>query len=476
MSGGRPHVVILGAGPAGLGAAYRLARRGNVGVTVIERHHGVGGHAASFELAGQMVDHGSHRLHPACAPEVLEDIRTLLGHDLLDRPRHGRIRLAGRWIHFPLRPVDLVLGLPPRFALGVGADILRQIMGLGRRPRDAETFASVLEAGLGATICRAFYFPYAEKVWGVSPSELAAVQAHRRVGARSLGKMMRKVLAAVPGLGTSGAGRFYYPRGGYGQIPAAYHRAADAAGASFQLGTTICAVEHTAGRVVAVDVERDGRRQRLAADHVWSTIPMSALVEALRPAAPEPVIGSARHLEWRGMMLVYLVLEADRFSEYDAHYFPEVDIRVSRLSEPKNYGLAGPPNRTVLCAEWPCSPGDPEWRLPDEALGRLVREALERVGLALHAPVSAVAVRRLPHAYPIYRRGYESHFEAMDGYLDGFENLLTFGRQGLFAHDNTHHALAMAYAASDCLGADGRLDRRRWQDCRRVFAGHVVED
>jgi hypothetical protein len=87
-----------------------------------------------------------------------------------------------------------------------------------------------------------------------------------------------------------------------------------------------------------------------------------------------------------------------------------------------------------------------------------------------------VVVRRLPHAYPIYRRGYEGHFEAMDRYVDGFENLLTFGRQGLFAHDNTHHALFMAYAASDCLGADGRLDRHRWQDCRRIFAGHVVED
>jgi len=209
---------------------------------------------------------------------------------------------------------------------------------------------------------------------------------------------------------------------------------------------------------------------------VWSTIPVSALVEALQPAPPEAILEAARGIEFRAMILVYLVLEHDRFSEYDAHYFPETAIRISRLSEPKNYGLAGTPNRTVLCAELPCSPADPEWDLADDDLGRIVSDALERVSLPLRAPIKEVAVRRLRHAYPIYRKGYEVHFDAIDAYLDRFTNLLTFGRQGLFAHDNTHHALYMAYAAADCLGADGRLDRDRWRECRRVFASHVVED
>ena len=121
MSPGHPpRIVILGAGPAGLGAAYRLARRPDTAVTVVERSATVGGNAGSFELAGQPVDYGSHRLHPTCDPEVLGDIRVLLGKDLVDRPRHGRIRLRGRWIHFPLKPVDLALRLPPGFALGSG--------------------------------------------------------------------------------------------------------------------------------------------------------------------------------------------------------------------------------------------------------------------------------------------------------------------------------------------------------------------
>lgn len=471
-----PHVVILGAGPAGLGAAYRLVRRGGVAVTVIERGHTVGGNAGSFVLAGQSVDYGSHRLHPACAAEVLRDIRTLVGGDLLDRPRHGRIRLRGRWIHFPLTPVDLALRLPPAFALGVGVDVLRKAVRGSRNGGGAETFASVLEAGLGRTICRDFYFPYARKIWGLPPSELSAIQARRRVSAGSFSGMARKVLNAVPGMKPPGSGRFHYPRSGFGQISSAYHRAAEAGGARFVLGSAVVSVEHAGARAVAVTVDEAGGRRRVAADAVWSTIPVSMLVEALTPAPPDSLLAAARRLEFRAMVLVYLVLDEDRFTEYDAHYFPEPEIRITRLSEPKNYGLSGPRGRTVLCAELPCSPDDPEWSLSDDALGRLVAESLALAGIPLRSPVSEVAVRRLRQAYPVYRNGYEGGFDAIDAYLDGFTNLLSFGRQGLFAHDNTHHTLAMAYAAVECLGSEAVLDRERWHGHRRRFASHVVED
>src|SRR5688572_18671309 len=111
-------VVILGAGPSGLGAAYKLARRGIGRVTVLEMRNTVGGNAGSFELDGICCDYGSHRLHPSADREVMGDLRELLGPDLLYRPRHGRILLRGRWIHFPLKPLDLLLRLPKSFALG----------------------------------------------------------------------------------------------------------------------------------------------------------------------------------------------------------------------------------------------------------------------------------------------------------------------------------------------------------------------
>jgi protoporphyrinogen oxidase len=473
----KPHIVILGAGPGGLGAAFQLTRRGLAQVTVLEQQDRVGGNAASFELAGLRVDYGSHRLHPSCDPEILRDIRTLLGNDLLDRPRHGRIRLCGRWIHFPLKPFDLALALPPRFSAGVAMDLLRKAVANGNGRGHGETFASVLEKGLGRTICSNFYFPYVQKIWGLKPEELAVTLAQRRISANSLSKITRKIFTAISGSKASGHGRFFYPRYGYGQISEAYYRAALESGADIHLNSQVRYVELENGAVRVGYQESNGRTTVLNANHVWSTIPITVLAKCLRPAVPREVLQAAEAIHYRAMILIYLVLEQESFSEFDAHYFPETSIPISRLSEPKNYSSGqGPKHFTVLCAELPCAPDGPEWIKSDDELGRLVCDALETAGIPVRAPVRQVATRRLRQAYPIYAQGYETHFDPIDRWLDQIDGLLTFGRQGLFAHDNTHHALYMAYAAAKCLNEDGCFDRRRWQEYRDIFQTHVVED
>ena len=212
------------------------------------------------------------------------------------------------------------------------------------------------------------------------------------------------------------------------------------------------------------------------ADHVCSSIPVSQLLRFLQPAAPEPVARAASSLRFRAMILIYLVLETDQFTEYDAHYFPNSDIAITRLSEPKNYGLASLPGRTILCAELPCALDDPIWRANDAELADTVTRALETAKIPIRCRIAGVSSRRLPHAYPIYLRGYREHFESIENWLAGISGLVTFGRQGLFAHDNTHHALAMAYALDDCLLDDGTFDGVRWAEHRRRFQKNVVED
>lgn len=469
-------VAVLGAGPAGLGAALELARRGHA-VQVLEQHDDVGGNAGSFEFAGVRVDYGSHRLHPASDPAILALVRDLLGSDLLARPRHGRIRLLGRWIHFPLRPLDLALRMHPRFAAGVLTDMGRKLLAGGSARSDSDTFASVLERGLGATICREFYFPYARKIWGLEPGEISPIQAYKRVSAGSLGKLARRLLPLGAGTGArTPKGIFYYPRRGFGQISTALRDAALASGARLELGARVEGVELDAAGRHHVTWTRAGTTERVEVDHVWSTVPVTALVRLVRPAAPEAVHAAAARLELRAMLLVYLALDTDQFTEYDAHYFPEEGLPFTRVSEPKNYAaLREPIGRTVLCAEIPCERGDALFTADDAALGARVREGLERAGLPVKCRVLDVAVRRLPAAYPIYRRGYEQHFACIDDWIDGLDGLLTFGRQGLYAHDNTHHALFMARAAVDSL-RDGRLDREAWTRYREIFETHVVED
>ncbi len=468
----RTPIVVLGAGPAGLGAAYRLALRRSFDVTVLERQDVLGGNAGSFNLAGLRADYGSHRLHPSCRPEILADIRSMLGASLLDRPRHGRILLRGRWVRFPLKPLDLALHLPPEFTLGVLWDAAVKLA----RSKTGGTFASLLEDGLGPTICRDFYFPYAEKIWGVPPQELDAEQARRRVSANSIGKMLRKVMNAVPGSRPEGSGRFYYPKQGFGAISESYCRAAIQSGARVLLRTEIRAIETQNGRLAAVVGHQDGTCLRLPARHALSTIPISHLVRLVVPEAPAPVLESAGALRYRAMILIYLVLDADRFTEYDAHYFPGREIPITRLSEPKNYSLAESPGTTVLCAELPCSTQDSVWAMTEAELASVVTRSLDLAGSPVRSKVRSVVTKRLAQAYPVYLRGFRAHFECLDRWIGGIGGLLTLGRQGLFAHDNTHHALAMAYAAAECFDDAGRFDPARWAAQRETFLEHVVED
>jgi protoporphyrinogen oxidase len=460
-------LAVLGAGPAGVGAAFQAARRKLGRTVVLEQRDRAGGNAGSFDLEGLRVDYGSHRLHPSCDPGVLADIRVLLGDDLQSRPRHGRILLRNRWIHFPLQPLDLVLHLPKSFVLGAAADMVRNRF--VRKPLD-ESFASVLEAGLGRTICRDFYFPFARKLWGLDPTHLSPMQAQRRVSANTPGKILRRLKPA-------GTGRFYYPRGGYGQIFERLHEEAAMQGAEFLFGSKVTGIQHDGHRVARVHYQQNGSTGTVDCQFVLSTLPMNLLARSMRPPAPADVLEATMRLSFRGMILIYLVLDQDRFSEYDAHYFPEERILISRLSEPKNYsGVSEPGDRTVLCAELPCDSTSATWTMSDTELGDLVRDTLQDAGIPIRASIRKVVTRRLPHAYPIYKRGFEVDLARVDDWLGQFENLVTFGRQGLFAHDNAHHALHMAYCAVDCMQKDGGFQRDRWQEFRRKFEAHVVED
>ena len=464
-----PHVVILGGGPAGLGGAYQLRRTGKGTVTLLEGQSGFGGNAGSLRLADQYVDFGSHRLHEAVDPVILADLKSLLGDDLAYRERHGRIRLRGRWLHFPLKPLDLLLRLDRPFAFGVVRDMLRGMLPGGSA--EGDTFASVLQANLGPTICQHFYFPYARKMWGREPDELSGIQARKRVSAGSFGKLLKRVL------GSRGS-HFYYPREGYGQISRVYARAAAGLGADLRTNSRVTRLTPPVGerRNWLVEYEGDGGSSFVEADYVWSTIPITLVAQMVDPPPRGSVLEATHAIGYRAMVLVYLELGVDRFTTTDAHYFPEERISFTRLSEPKNYfGHEEPVGRTTLCAELPCELGDGLWTSSDEQLRALVVADIRKAGLPLEDEPLSVHVHRLPQAYPVYLDGYETHLGELEEWAESLPRFLSFGRQGLFAHDNTHHALFMAYSAVECVeGMDFRADK--WATYREIFRTHVVED
>lgn len=461
-------LVVLGAGPAGLAAAWRAARKG-LNVALVERADHVGGLAAAVDVDGFRADQGSHRLDIRTPPTVIEDLRTLLGDDLQVRHRTSRIRVGDQWLSLPLRADEVARKLPVSMVARMARESLTSAFHRGR----ADTYGEAMRAGVGSALYDTVYGPLAQKLWGVPGDRISAEQVRGQVGRLGTWRTAARVVARTGRKQRSAAGGYYYPRRGFGQLADALAEAGVGAGVTLMLNSEVDRV-----RVFEDEVQistQDG--DAVTGNLVFSTLPLPVLARIARPAPSLTSIESSARLRYRAMLLVYVVHKGGRWSRFDSHDIPDLRTPVSRISEPANYrdNPEDPSDRSVLCAEIPCAMTDEVWGLDDESLGDLVDEALGLTGLPAVSRTH-VESRRLGHVYPIYRAGYERDLTDVDAWARMIRRVVTLGRQGLFVLDNIDQALLMAYDAVDAIRPDGRFDRYAWTVARERFAHSTVGD
>ena len=440
------HTVIIGAGPAGLTAAYELTRAG-YSVTVLEGDDIVGGISRTAQYKGFRFDIGGHRFFTKIAP-VQALWEEILGEEFISVPRLSRIHYNGRFFDYPLKAGNALAGLGVINAVRILASYLRWQY----RPHPVEeNFEQWVTNRFGKRLFEIFFKTYTEKVWGIPCTEIRAEWAAQRIQGLSLAKAVLNATALnrrSTDIKTL-IHEFRYPRLGPGQMWEMAAQRVEERGSPVLLKHRATAIEVTGGRVSAVVVETQDGRRRFPADHVISTMPVRSLVRALLPAAPEPVRVAAEGLRYRDFLVVALMLKRENLFPDNWIYIHTPGVKVGRIQNFNNWSRAMVPDPDMTCLgmEYFCFKGDRLWETPDTELIAQAARELGQLGLASAEDVVDGAVIRMPKAYPIYDAAYRGHLDTVRAHIDCIPNLHTVGRNGMHKYNNQDHSMLTAMMA-----------------------------
>jgi protoporphyrinogen oxidase len=435
---------VLGAGPAGLTAGYRLAALGNP-VTVFEADEVVGGLARTVVRDGYRFDLGGHRFFTK-STEVERIWDEVLGDDMLTRPRLSRILWNGRFLDYPLRCADVVRKLGHAELARCVASYLAAAF---RRRGREESFEDWVSLRFGRRLFDLFFREYTEKVWGVPTSELRADWAAQRIRGLSLASAARAaVLGNRAGIRTL-IGEFRYPRLGPGQMWEAMADEIAARGGTMMLETQVERIETAGGRVRSVVAGGAAYEP----SGVISSLPLRNVVGMLDPPPPAQVQAAAQGLRYRDFLTVALALDGGSPFPDNWVYVHEPGVRVARIQNYAAWSPAMVPNAATSCLglEYFCFAGDDLWRMDDEDLVQLATSEVQRLGLVPAAAVLRGWVVRVPKAYPMYDRDYDRRVTIIRSWLAGFANLQQIGRNGLHRYNNSDHSMLTALRAVENL-------------------------
>ena len=451
-------IAVLGAGCAGLSAAYRLRKLGRP-VVVVEAEDHPGGLAGGVTLGGSIYEYGPHVFHTT-DPRILADVKELMGPDLLPYRRTIQIRFLGRYFQFPLSMREVLLKLPPWTVLWAAATfVYRFAEGLVRAPK-VETSETVLRRYYGDVLYKLFFRDYIEHVWGVPPAGFSPSFARERIprfnilewtekAAKALGRRARAV-------GTQGyvervEGELYTTREGFSMITRRMAERLAAEGAEVLYSTRVVGLEREGNAVKRVIVESGGTRRALPCSAVVNTLPINEAARLFSPSLSPEALRAADALRFRAIVFVGLKIRKPRALPASFMYFREHSF--NRITDLSHFGFhIEPAGRTLLVAEVTCDPADSIWS-DEKAVTEAVVADLVREGLIARSDIEESHVFRARHAHPIYALGYEKALETLLAAFAGLANAETAGRQGRFQYVNTHVAMKMGYEAADRLHA-----------------------
>ncbi len=471
---GQQRVVILGAGPAGITAAWRLTEMGYF-VTVLERDDAVGGMARTIKVGQYAVDFGPHTFHIRETDEsrrVLASIERFFGDDPLILTRGTRVLLRGKEYVYPLEMLQVLTGVSPLLSARIVFDYLMATAKSAFAPAKKEdSFEEWGVRNLGRTLYDLCFGIYSERVWGLPTSQISSKQA-QRVAKLNLKNIILRTLGIKADPATYFT-KYMYPRQGISLLYEGMAAEVRAAGNVIKLQAPAVRLERDPStgsgqpgdRVSRVIYTEGGEQKSIDCDILLSTLPLPALVSMMAPALPPAVVSHAAKLRYRSLKLIYIVLKRSRMTDYHWVYLLDEQFRVNRLSEQKNVSPEMVPNdSTVLCIELSLWKEEALWQASDEEIYQLALRDLMKMGYGVTAEeVLEYHVTDIPTAYPVYELNFEEHLiPVLDG-VHEVSNLLTLGRHGLFLNNSMDDNVLLGMQIADHINRPEGADSRAWK-------------
>ncbi|PIE31790.1 FAD-dependent oxidoreductase [candidate division KSB3 bacterium] len=449
-------VVVIGAGPAGLTAAYELAKHGMSSV-LVEADTQVGGISRTVNYRGYRFDIGGHRFFSKVR-YINELWHEILDEDFLLRPRLSRIHYRGYFFDYPLKPLNALKGLEVNEVGLIGLSYLKSKV-FPSLPE--ESFEQWVSNRFGSRLYNIFFKTYTEKVWGIPCQEISADWAEQRIKSLSLKKAVQHALFSdITGkkkdVVTSLIEEFYYPRLGPGMMWECCERALRKGGNPTLQGENVVRIRHHQNNIESVFTRNAaGEESEFRAEHVVSSMPLRELIFALDPSPPDEVLEAAHGLRYRDYLTVVLIINQQEIFPDNWLYIHTPEVKMGRIQNYKNWSpdMVADQGKTSLGLEYFLWEQDPEWGWPDEQLIDLGRRECGQLGLIDPREVEDGTVVRMKKAYPIYDQHHRTHLHTIRQYLANFSNLFPVGRNGQHRYNNQDHSmLTGVFAARNITG------------------------
>jgi protoporphyrinogen oxidase len=501
--------IIIGAGPAGLTAAYELLKRTDVKPIVLERSEYMGGIARTVSYKGNRIDIGGHRFFSKSdrvmnwwfqfmPPQGSVGAGTNITYQnstrsvsasgsrdperddlvMLVRQRKSRIYFLRKLFDYPIsltKDTLQKLGLLRTFRIGLSYmySVLRPI----RNERNLEQF---FINRFGRELYKTFFRDYTEKVWGIPCDRISAAWGAQRIKGLSITKAIAhhvgKSFGRNHGISqkqteTSLIEQFLYPKLGPGQLWEEVARQVLEMGGEIITNHIVTRLEHDGSRIRTVEARNKctGAPRTIQGDFFFSTMPVKDLLIAMDPPTPRNVREVGDQLIYRDFLTVGLLCNQLKIRENHPNghslvkdnwiYIQEPEVKVGRLQIFNNWSpyMVADPSKVWIGLEYFCFEGDDLWRMSDDELIRLGTAELSKIDIVDEAQVLDGTVLRMDKTYPAYFGSYD-RFAEIRNYVDGFENLFLIGRNGMHKYNNQDHSMLTAMVAVDNI-ADNSLDK-----------------